>query len=307
MTKSSKGPKSTSTAGRQPISRAASSAKSKGGKAATKAKPSAKTKTTSKVAASKAKKATPTKVKKVVNRSSKVAPKTAPKAAQKVAPAKSAPVKAATKAPVAKVAAKADEKLPVFLGLSPKYSSAASARVHVIPVPYEHTTSYKQGTALGPRAILEASQEVELFDDELWIEPFKIGVHTAEPVDMARVQSGESKPFQTLYETVKPLVDNDKFPLVIGGEHSPIVICARLTKVTRIRTLRSATVSTKVCRIRSSPRSASGMSAGRKRAGWRPKHRRSISSGRACRTNGISTKSSIHYRTTFISRSTWTV
>lgn len=220
MTKSSKGPKPTSTADRQPISRAASSAKSKGGKAATKAKPSAKTKTTSKVAASKAKKATPTKVKKVVNRSSKVAPKAAPKASPKVAPAKSAPVKAATKAPVAKVAAKADEKLPVFLGLSPKYSSAASARVHVIPVPYEHTTSYKQGTALGPRAILEASQEVELFDDELWIEPFKIGVHTAEPVDMARVQSGESKPFQTLYETVKPLVDNDKFPLVIGGEHS---------------------------------------------------------------------------------------
>lgn len=218
MTKSTKALKQTSTAGRQPVSRAASSAKSKGGKSATKSKPAAKSKAANKVTAAKAKKTTPSKVKKVVRSSAKVTPKAAPKS-PKAAP-KSAPAKVAPKAPASKVSAKAEEKLPVFLGLSPKYSSAASARVHVIPVPYEHTTSYKQGTADGPRAILEASQEVELFDDELWIEPFKIGVHTAEPVDMARVQSGESKPFQSLYETVKPLVDNDKFPLVIGGEHS---------------------------------------------------------------------------------------
>jgi agmatinase len=208
MTKSFKGSKPISTATSKSISRA-SGAKSKGGKTATKVK-ATKPKPNSKVA-SKAKKATPTKAKV----STKVAPKAAPKAT-----AKSSPAKVAAKPSVDKVVSKVDQKLPVFLGLSPKYSSAASARVHVIPVPYEHTTSYKQGTAQGPRAILEASQEVELFDDELWIEPFKIGVHTAEPVDMARVQSGESKPFQTLYETVKPLVDNDKFPLVLGGEHS---------------------------------------------------------------------------------------
>lgn len=218
MTKSTKALKQTSTAGRQPVSRAASSAKSKGGKSATKAKPAAKSKAANKVTAAKAKKTAPSKVKKVVRSSAKVTPKAAPKS-PKAAP-KSAPAKVAPKAPASKAIAKTEEKLPVFLGLSPKYSSAASARVHIIPVPYEHTTSYKQGTADGPRAILEASQEVELFDDELWIEPFKIGVHTAEPVDMARVQSGESKPFQSLYETVKPLVDNDKFPLVIGGEHS---------------------------------------------------------------------------------------
>ena len=219
MTKSTKALKPTSATGRQPVSRAASSAKSKGGKAATKSKPTSKTKAANKAAAAKAKKATPSKVKKVTRSSAKVAPKAAPKVSPKTA-AKSAPAKATPKAPVTKSVAKTDEKLPVFLGLSPKYSSAASARVHVIPVPYEHTTNYKQGTADGPRAILDASQEVELFDDELWIEPFKIGVHTAEPIDMARVQSGESKPFQSLYEAVKPLVDTDKFPLVIGGEHS---------------------------------------------------------------------------------------
>lgn len=129
--------------------------------------------------------------------------------------------KVASRATSVKVApAKMDEKLPNFLGLSAKYASSASARVHIIPCPYEHTTSYGKGTANGPKAILEASQEVELFDDELWTEPFKVGVHTADAVAIDKVEAGESKPFQSLYEVVKPLVDNDKFPLILGGEHS---------------------------------------------------------------------------------------
>jgi len=112
------------------------------------------------------------------------------------------------------------EKLPGFLGLSAKYASSASARVHIIPVPYEHTTSYGKGTTNGPKAILEASQQVELFDDELWTEPFKIGVHTTDPVVVSKVEAGANDPFQSIYEAVKPLVDNDKFPLILGGEHS---------------------------------------------------------------------------------------
>lgn len=180
--KSSKAPKPAKA-----ISRAAST-KSKGGKTATKAKPAAKSKTTSKKPAAKT--------------SAKSSPKARPETALK------------------SVAKKEPEKLPVFLGLSAKYASSASARVHVIPCPYEFTTSYKQGTANGPRAILEASQEVELFDDELWTEPFKIGIHTADPIAMSKVEAGATQPFQSLYEAVKLLVDTDKFPLVLGGEHS---------------------------------------------------------------------------------------
>ena len=75
----------------------------------------------------------------------------------------------------------------------------------IIPVPYEATTSYGQGTARGPAAILEASQQVELFDDELWEEPFKIGIHTTEPIVMKTVDRYVPKPFEELYEQVKDL------------------------------------------------------------------------------------------------------
>lgn len=215
---------------RKPASRAATGAKSKAGaKATAKAKPAAKSKTVTKkpttakpkASASRAasSKRTTSSTRTTSKRTApKISAKSSPKSAQKSAQKISS--KVAPKAAPEKVVTKVDEKLPVFLGLSAKYSSAASARVYVIPVPYEHTTSYKQGTASGPRALLDASQEVELFDDELWIEPFKIGVHTTEPVDIERVKTGEAKPFQPLYEVVKPLVDNDKFPLIIGGEHS---------------------------------------------------------------------------------------
>ncbi len=205
MTKtSSKAPKPAATAARSQSSKKASS--KSGTKAASKVKVATK-KPAAKVAKSKV-------AKKPVKPTPKAKAKTKV-VAKPIAKAKSVPPKASTTKP-----AKQHEKLPVFLGLSAKYSSAASARVHVIPVPYEATTSYGKGTANGPRAILEASQEVELFDDELWTEPFKIGVHTADPIVMNKVEAGAHQPFQSLYQAVKPLVDTDKFPLVLGGEHS---------------------------------------------------------------------------------------
>jgi agmatinase len=195
--------KTSKTASRnKPAARAASSAKSKNGRAstATKAKP-----TNAKPAAK-----------------AKVAPKKATIVKAKASPVKAVKAKAPSRASVSQTPAvsKAPEKLPGFLGLSAKYASSASARVHVIPCPYEYTTSYGKGTSNGPKAILEASQEVELFDDELWTEPFKVGVHTTDLVTVGKVEAGVSEPFQSLYDVVKPLVDNDKFPLILGGEHS---------------------------------------------------------------------------------------
>lgn len=179
-------------------------------KTATKVKPAAKSKPAAN--AKPAAKVKPAAAKAKVN-SKASAPAKAKVSAKASLPKKAAPAAAPIAAPSA-------EKLPNFLGLSAKYASSASARVHIIPCPYEYTTSYGKGTANGPKAILEASQEVELFDDELWTEPFKIGVHTADPVTVANVEAGSDEPFQSLYEVVKPLVDTDKFPLILGGEHS---------------------------------------------------------------------------------------
>ena len=51
-----------------------------------------------------------------------------------------------------------------------------SARFVLQPVPYERTTTYRKGTACGPEALLRASAQVELFDEELRIDPLRAGV-----------------------------------------------------------------------------------------------------------------------------------
>jgi agmatinase len=107
-----------------------------------------------------------------------------------------------------------------YFGIPDEYSSAENSRVTIVPVPYEATVSYGHGTAKGPEAVLEASQQVELFDDELWIEPYKVGIHTAEPVHMDPVIGESAEPFQELRNAIAPLIEFNKFPIIIGGEHS---------------------------------------------------------------------------------------
>lgn len=108
-----------------------------------------------------------------------------------------------------------------YFGLPDEFSNKDNSKVVIVPVPYEATVSYGKGTGKGPAAILEASQQVELFDDELWIEPHKIGIHTHEPVVMEPVV-GEETPtaFQALHDAISPIIETGKFPIVIGGEHS---------------------------------------------------------------------------------------
>jgi agmatinase len=107
-----------------------------------------------------------------------------------------------------------------YFGIPDEFASAENARVSIVPVPYEATVSYGQGTSKGPEAVLEASQQVELFDDELWIEPYKVGIHTADAVRMDPVLGDNPEPFKELTQAVQPLIEFDKFPIIIGGEHS---------------------------------------------------------------------------------------
>jgi agmatinase len=107
-----------------------------------------------------------------------------------------------------------------YFDLPEEFSSQENSRVVIVPVPYEATTSYGKGTKNGPRAVLAASQEVETFDDELWVEPYKIGIQTGDEVIMEPVTEATEKPFQELYDAISPLIEIGKFPVVIGGEHS---------------------------------------------------------------------------------------
>ncbi len=121
------------------------------------------------------------------------------------------------------------EKALNYFGLPEEYSAQENSKAVIVPVPYEATTSYGKGTKNGPNAVLEASQQVELFDDELWIESYKIGIQTISEVNMELQNGDTAKPFQKLYDAITPIVEFGKFPIVIGGEHSlslgPVSAC----------------------------------------------------------------------------------
>lgn len=106
-----------------------------------------------------------------------------------------------------------------FLGL-PKKDAATpkDAKAVIIPFGLEASVSYGGGTAKGPAAMIEASHQVELFDDEFWCEPFRhYGVVTAKPV---KIEKTVSKALDQLEAQVEETLQAGKFPMVFGGEHS---------------------------------------------------------------------------------------
>ena len=66
----------------------------------------------------------------------------------------------------------------VFGDIPRGYSAYEKAQAVILPIPYEHSTSYLKGTARGPEAILKASCQIELFDEQLKQETFRFGIHT---------------------------------------------------------------------------------------------------------------------------------
>lgn len=112
---------------------------------------------------------------------------------------------------------------PLYYDVPPETADYATARVAILPCPYEHTTSFGKGTAKGPAAILEASTQVELFDEELWTETHRIGIHSAPPVDFSE-KIGEAA-VKWVAEKVDRFFADKKLPVVLGGEHTLTTGC----------------------------------------------------------------------------------
>ena len=109
-----------------------------------------------------------------------------------------------------------------FLG-SEITSDYKSAAVAIVPIPYEKTTTYRKGCQSGPKALLEASHQLECYDDELGQEvTATVGIYT-HPAIADTQQHPSITPEQMLrmtQETVESLIADDKFVIAIGGEHS---------------------------------------------------------------------------------------
>ena len=92
------------------------------------------------------------------------------------------------------------------------------AKVIVVPFGLEKTVSYGGGTKNGPREIIKASHQVELFDEELNKEPYKeIGIKTIKPFT---IKKKINDALDQLSAINKEILSKDKFPMVFGGEHS---------------------------------------------------------------------------------------
>lgn len=106
-----------------------------------------------------------------------------------------------------------------FGGLSEEDSRYETSRAVIFPVPLERTTTYERGTCNGPAAILAASRNLETYDEELALEPYKqIGIHTLPPIDT--MDGTLDEVITELFTAELALLDDGKFPVVLGGEHS---------------------------------------------------------------------------------------
>ncbi len=93
-----------------------------------------------------------------------------------------------------------------------------SARVVVLPVPYDSTTTYKTGAREGPDAIINASRNMELYSYELGADVSKIGIFTLQ--SMAPDLSSPESMTDKIKSEVGTILDDGKVPLLLGGEHT---------------------------------------------------------------------------------------
>ena len=98
-------------------------------------------------------------------------------------------------------------------------SSLADATFVVVPVPYDLTSTYQSGSRRGPGAILDASANMELYDEELRQETYLLaGIHTLSP--LAADARGPAEMVASARERIGHVLGQGKIPVMLGGEHS---------------------------------------------------------------------------------------
>ncbi len=113
-----------------------------------------------------------------------------------------------------------------FGGTTPTQTDFDRARVVVLPVPLDRTTSYVPGTRNGPHEILVASSHLELWDEETGTDVHGIGIYTMP--EMEFTQGTMDEVVAEIRRVTGEIVSRGKFPIVLGGEHSitPAVVGA---------------------------------------------------------------------------------
>ncbi len=114
--------------------------------------------------------------------------------------------------------AESHSALPPFLGLTGNEADAGFARFHLLPVPYDGTSLERSGARHGPEAILRASRLLERHDEELMMDPSRLGIATAPPITAG--VGGPEALLERVHRTVAQTLSAGKTPILLGGEHA---------------------------------------------------------------------------------------
>ena len=112
-----------------------------------------------------------------------------------------------------------------FASLDDDYAAFDRARAVVLPVPYDSTVTARAGARDGPRAIIEASADMELYDVALRMEPYRHGIHTLP--ELAPHTGSPEAMAARIEEVVGELIDAGKLVVTLGGEHTVAVGAVR--------------------------------------------------------------------------------
>ncbi|MDF1809771.1 MAG: agmatinase [Phycisphaerales bacterium] len=107
---------------------------------------------------------------------------------------------------------------PNFLDIPDNLCDPEFAQIHIIPVPFDLTSTYRKGSDKGPDAIIHASAQLEWHDIATNSEVHRFGIHTQNPIDCNNV-SPEALSEQ-VQSRVRDVLEAGKIPVLLGGEHS---------------------------------------------------------------------------------------
>ncbi|WOD44511.1 agmatinase [Hwangdonia lutea] len=108
-------------------------------------------------------------------------------------------------------------KTKTYAGIPEEFAKLESAKIVLIPVPYDGTSTWQKGADKGPEAFLNASENMELYDIETDTEVYKQGVFLTEAVTES---SSPETMVDAVHQIVKKYIKKNKFVTVFGGEHS---------------------------------------------------------------------------------------
>ncbi|MCC7520851.1 MAG: agmatinase [Flavobacteriaceae bacterium] len=104
-----------------------------------------------------------------------------------------------------------------FGGIPEEFGQLAKAKIVLIPVTYDGTSTYQKGADKGPNAFLDAAENLELYDIETDSEVYKEGIYLA---DTITEDASPEAVYQTVYNKTKEYIAKNKFVTLFGGEHS---------------------------------------------------------------------------------------